>query len=307
MSARAPHQVTVGGNLRFYGRGAKGNRPLTEREVARLYERRQSWAVDRERVLADVIANAPFSPREGLGYIHAFTRPVVADPGMLEQAFAALGDHRDVHQALLNAVHSTALRGDYSPSLEHANHFERRGADEWRFSNAGEQYDDFDKPGVVQAAVFPHMKPGRARSVVLRTRDRHPPQRRDAVHHPSGDRRQRRGVLRRHGAHLQSRPLHGHVDVGVALTGIQGAHSERRGRMFGLRDFQHSSEAFTRSARVAAVELAEPSVVAHSPLAQLLRGDQRHPLLQPVHGAEPSLGSLHDRLPGRRRHNGARP
>jgi hypothetical protein len=39
-SARAPHQVTVGGDLRFYGRGAKGNRRLTEGEVARLYQRR---------------------------------------------------------------------------------------------------------------------------------------------------------------------------------------------------------------------------------------------------------------------------
>jgi len=47
-SARAPHQVTVGGNLRFYGRGATGNRVLTEGEIARLYERRRAWEQDAE-------------------------------------------------------------------------------------------------------------------------------------------------------------------------------------------------------------------------------------------------------------------
>jgi len=46
-SARAPHQVTVGGNLRFYGRGATGNRVLTEGEIARLYERRRAWGAGR--------------------------------------------------------------------------------------------------------------------------------------------------------------------------------------------------------------------------------------------------------------------
>lgn len=90
-SPRAPHQVTIGGNLRFYGRGAKGNRPLTEGEVARLYERRQSWAVDRERVLAEVIEHAPVPEREGLGYIHAFTRPVVPDQGIYERAAEVIG------------------------------------------------------------------------------------------------------------------------------------------------------------------------------------------------------------------------
>ena len=35
-SARAPHQVVVGGDLRYYGRDATGNRRLTEPEVAAL-------------------------------------------------------------------------------------------------------------------------------------------------------------------------------------------------------------------------------------------------------------------------------
>jgi len=85
-SAGAPHQVIVGGEFRFYGRGAKGNRVLTEDDVARLYERRQSWAVDRDQVLSDVIDHAPLRRRADAGYLHAFTRPVVPDCGMYERA-----------------------------------------------------------------------------------------------------------------------------------------------------------------------------------------------------------------------------
>ena len=62
-SPRAPHQVTVGGDLRFYGRGARGNRRLTEGEVARLYERRQEWQINAEAVLGEVIANSEIPPQ----------------------------------------------------------------------------------------------------------------------------------------------------------------------------------------------------------------------------------------------------
>ena len=50
-SPRAPHMVTVRKDNRYYGRSATGNTPLTEGEVARLYERRQRWEVDRDAML----------------------------------------------------------------------------------------------------------------------------------------------------------------------------------------------------------------------------------------------------------------
>jgi predicted HTH transcriptional regulator len=58
-SPRAPHQVTSGGDLRFYGRGPTGNRILTEGEVAQLYRRREQWEVDREQLLAAEVSAAP--------------------------------------------------------------------------------------------------------------------------------------------------------------------------------------------------------------------------------------------------------
>lgn len=150
-SARAPHQVTVGADLRFYGRGAKGNRRLTEAEVARLYERRRFWQVDREHILAEVIANAPVPQRPGSGHVHAFTRPVVLDQETLERAVAAAGGSGQMHQWLLNIVRSTKLWGAYGPSLEHATYWQRRGADMWRLSTRDD--DERSKPSDVTGLV----------------------------------------------------------------------------------------------------------------------------------------------------------
>jgi hypothetical protein len=45
-SPRAPHKLTVGGDLRFYG-----NRMLTEGGVACLYQRSATWKVHRKQLL----------------------------------------------------------------------------------------------------------------------------------------------------------------------------------------------------------------------------------------------------------------
>ena len=61
-SPRAPHQVISGGekNVNAYGRGATGNRVLTEgEEIADLYARRTAWGVDREHLLDAEVAAAP--------------------------------------------------------------------------------------------------------------------------------------------------------------------------------------------------------------------------------------------------------
>ena len=60
-SPRAPHMLTTEGDNRYWGRGAAGNRILSEGEVARLYERRERWEVDRGRMLDQTIASLPFT------------------------------------------------------------------------------------------------------------------------------------------------------------------------------------------------------------------------------------------------------
>jgi hypothetical protein len=59
---------------------------LTEGEVARLYERRRRWEVDREALLKEAIDRTPLESREDFGYLHLVARPVVADEGTLDRA-----------------------------------------------------------------------------------------------------------------------------------------------------------------------------------------------------------------------------
>lgn len=284
-SPRAPHQVTIGGNLRFYGRGAKGNRPLTEGEVARLYERRQSWAVDRERVLAEVIEHAPVAERVGLGYIHAFVRPVVPDLGMFERATEVIGSHREMHQRLLNSVHSTTLRGQYGPSLEQASHFTRRGADEWRLSNASERYDDLAANEVITSSVFLSINiDGRGALFCGRATDTTIGSDTPLIIEVliAGN---LEAFFASMAAIYEAAGYHGHLDVGVAITGIQGARSERRERAFGGGYFAYSAPRFSRTDRIAAGELAAPADVAHKLLRHFYEAttgiDSYNPFTQP--------------------------
>ncbi len=88
-SPRAPHMVTVGGEHRFYGRTATGNKILTQGEVARLYERRQKWSVDRVALLNEAIdhtTRAFGAPSAELASLYIVLRPVVPDNRFLEHA-----------------------------------------------------------------------------------------------------------------------------------------------------------------------------------------------------------------------------
>jgi hypothetical protein len=58
---------------------------------------------------------------------------------------------------------------------------------------------------------------------------------------------------------------HGHVDVGVAVTGIEGAASYHRIESHAFSsDFRYSAPAFTRTARIAAAELQDAEGVTRS-------------------------------------------
>lgn len=284
-SARAPHQVTVGGDLRYYGRGAKGNRPLTEGEVARLYERRQSWAVDREGVLANVIAHAPIPPHDGLGYVHAFARPVTPDQEMFERAAKVLGGTGEMHNRLLGAAHSTTLRGQYGPSLEGATYYARRGADEWRLSNVSEQDTDLNDPRFIEGSVILGMNiDGRGQLFCGRAAAAHLGDGKPLIIEVviAGNVEAFFAVM---GVVYEAAGYHGHIDVGVALTGIHGAQSERRNRGFGGGRFAYSASAFTRTDRISAAELGAPADVAHGLLRHFYAAttgiDGYNPFTQP--------------------------
>lgn len=140
-SARAPHQVTVGGDMRFYGRGAKGNRVLSEGEVAGLYERREQWQLDREQLLEEELASSPEAdPR--LGYVAAFVRPLAPDDGLVDRVSS---DAQELLRLLVGAartwgeVRPDRYRAGYDPDLRKATSVWRRGTSGWSISTGREQ------------------------------------------------------------------------------------------------------------------------------------------------------------------------
>jgi hypothetical protein len=99
--------VIVGEENRYYGRSATGNVRLTEGEVARLYQRRQRWEIDREALLEEAIDRAPMEPHEDLAYLHLVARPVVPGEDVLDRA------RGDTHLGqFLNGLISDALGSD---------------------------------------------------------------------------------------------------------------------------------------------------------------------------------------------------
>lgn len=82
-SERAPHMVEAKNDNRYYGRSGKTNIPLTEGEVARLYERRQKQEVDREALLDEEIKRKGISSEPDTIHLYAIVRPLFHDQGLL--------------------------------------------------------------------------------------------------------------------------------------------------------------------------------------------------------------------------------
>ena len=245
-SARAPHQVTVGGDLRYYGRAAKGNRRLTEGEVARLYLQRQEWTKSLTALLEECIAAAPLPPVEDTGYLHVFAQPVVPDQSILGRAFAALGDRSRVQQALLQRAAEVRVGNGFSPTLREGHYWERRGADEWRLTNRSDA-DRQGKRGAMSLIEFCVNIDGRARLFSSRGTD-------FAVGQPerpyileavvAGEVAEFFAVS---GMLYEAASYFGALNVGVALTNIAGAQSYMRSQNYMGDDFAYSAPTFTRT------------------------------------------------------------
>jgi hypothetical protein len=132
-SPLAPHMVTVGREYRYYGRGPTGNVPLTEGEVARLYERRRRWEVDREAMLDEVIELAPIGAREDFAYVHLVARPVVSDEGLFDRASGDQQAAQFLRGLISDASSEEVYWTRYSSDLQEVHQYGRR-ADGWAAS-----------------------------------------------------------------------------------------------------------------------------------------------------------------------------
>jgi hypothetical protein len=134
-SARAPHQVSVKGEYRYYGRGATGNRLLGEGEVARLYAQRQQRELDLTARLREVHATTPWStddPDEG--HVYAFAQPAVLDQGLWDRAVKQAGSVDLLQSQLREAARAAAGPSGSGPSFGGSVYWHALGADAWRMT-----------------------------------------------------------------------------------------------------------------------------------------------------------------------------
>lgn len=263
-SERSPHQVTVGQDFRYYGRGPKGNRILNEGEVARLYQRRQEWSRDRRAILATVVEHSGVPAEMSEGHLHAFTRPAAQDPELFERAIASFGGRRTVHQKLLGVASQTRLAGRYGPSVEGAHYWEHRSADEWRLATrSAEDRLSGDVSSLVEVRVN---LDGRGQLFCGRATAAHIGDEEQLIIEAviAGNLEAFFAIM---GAIYEAAGYHGQVDVGVAITGVKGANSYERSQNFTIPALQYSADSFSRDAGVSAAELRDAPALAH----QLLR------------------------------------
>jgi hypothetical protein len=251
-SPRAPHMVMVGKEYRYYGRGATGNAPLTEGEVARLYARRQQWEIDRDAMLNEAIESAPIEPHEDFAYLHLVARLVVPDEDLLDRAKGEQHIADFLYGLFTAAVTGEVFSTMYSPDLDLSKNYERRAdgwvasqglGEEWRESRGPKDVLDFE----IRLDGGGHLFCGRA-----------------AQRYPSGA-----FLIFEHTvAGLTSRFLAvlggmyaaggylGPVDVGLAVTGLKGGISNVVNQWIAGKPEPYDKDQYRRTERFSAPMLS---------------------------------------------------
>lgn len=287
-SPEAPHQVQVGGDRRFYGRSDTGNRRLSEEEIARLYERRRSQQVDREHLLAECIAQSPFGPAEAgrHAFLQAFARPAVPDDDLWDRASADCGGEDELLQRLRAATAAIGAVRWGGRDLGLYSRWDRRGADKWRLDATSETATN-QPPDPSRTAHADVAMDGRAylfygEAAALNRRHANGPEL--FVAYETGIALNLAQFFAILGALYEAGGLHGFVDVGMAVTGLQGAVSSHRlGQPIPSFSMEaYGDQAALRTLRCDARDLAhDPADVMRRLTRRLMRalyGDDLDPL-----------------------------
>ncbi|MGX6446786.1 AlbA family DNA-binding domain-containing protein [Patulibacter sp. S7RM1-6] len=287
MSPRAPHQVVVGGDFRYYGRGTTGNRKLSQGEVARLYDRRLRWEVDRDDLLKQTISASRFADYGGAnGHFHGFVRPVGAPQSLMRTAIEEIG-REDMAQAMLSVGHGSSLSQAFSPSFGRAGYWEMVAASQWRWgvSSAADQRNE--DPSHLVEAFFSGDGSVRAFSGRIGGNMQTP---------WGGDYQYMvfeaavagltTAMLGAAALVLRAGGFNGSVDFGVALTNIKGAGSGTVAELHRDQDdFQYAADEFRATDRVSLNDLEDPDTVANALLSPFNEAITRTPGFNPFEWA----------------------
>ena len=263
-SPRAPHQVTVGDDRRYYGRGAKGNRRLNEGEVGQLYQRRLEWQQDLDTLLAEAVEEARFPPHAELAYLHAFARPVVPDRLIWERALSVTGGQLELQGALRDAGDKAIVRNPLSSRV--APNWRRQEADEWLFSTLPD-VDALKEPERADQAIDIRVnRDGRGHLFFGRAGAR--ANAGSIVIFESAIAGSFASFLAIMGRLYELGGYHGHVDLGLSVTGIQGGLSVGRLDSFSSVS-TYRADAYPQTTGLSATELLDPRGVARALLQDL--------------------------------------
>lgn len=80
LSPRAPHQVKIDGDNRYYGRLGKVNIRLEEGEIAALHQRRQRWELESANVFERLLGLAPADADSSKSALYLTVRPLGSGP-----------------------------------------------------------------------------------------------------------------------------------------------------------------------------------------------------------------------------------
>jgi hypothetical protein len=217
-SPRAPHMLIVDRDNRYWGRGATGNRILSEGEVARLYARREQWEIDRTRLLAEILAQMPFAYEVAtVGTVAVFARPVVPGRELLRGA----ANGQDISDFLTRELVPHAQASDPYPGqgtsgLGDAYSSSRAGAELWIMSRE----KDSSSPYQARLEIAPDGSATYWHSPILNTGSRS--NGRYVVMERSVTRAVRQ-FLATVGWLYERASFTGRVDIGVGVLGIEDA------------------------------------------------------------------------------------
>lgn len=126
-SERAPHMVVVKNEKRFYGRGETGNYILSEKEVARLYERRVTSESNIMSILEEFISQCPIELDSNFAHLHLVARPVLSHEELLTKVITKEHEIPNLLNELLNEVVKSGIFEDqYVPNFRQSSNWIRR-------------------------------------------------------------------------------------------------------------------------------------------------------------------------------------
>jgi hypothetical protein len=270
-SPRAPHMVTVGKEYRYYGRGATGNVLLSEGEVARLYERRQRWEVDRGAMLDEAIASAPIRRRADFAYLHLVARPVVPDEDLYDGARKDQQAMQFLGGLISAALSAEAVPNSYTPDFSGGHHYVRH-ADGWAaiWGPASERDEREDPARVLDLEVG---LDGRGRLFCGRAAQKYPEH--FLIFEPLVADLTTKFLTVMGGLYAAGSYM-GAVDVGVAVTGLRGSVSYILRDHISIERTPYNRDQYRRTERLPASHLVgDPRGTASKMVLPLLRAVTR--------------------------------